>query len=166
MHCLSWPFPAGLNCRPAGLDLSVLFIPDSSQDEPNYPNICFLWLRCVSSSSFVFFLGNILGRSCRHLGDILGKSCRHLGDILGEFFLDILRIFWRYLGNILHISWGQHRDFLRILSWFFQWVFFIIIIIIMAYQHNPTSHIPTRWGSVIIMSNGNLTQSISHHTYI
>ena len=38
---------------------SVLFISDSWQDEPNHPNCCFLWQRCVSSLSFLFFL---LGR--------------------------------------------------------------------------------------------------------
>ena len=34
----------------------------------------------------------------------------------------------------------------------------------MAYQLITTSHIPTRWESVIMMKGGNMTQSHSHHT--
>ena len=30
---------------------------------------------------------------------------------------------------------------------------------------NATSHIPTRWESVIMMKGGNMTQSNSHHTH-
>ena len=40
----------------------------------------------------------------------------------------------------------------------------IISVIIMAYQQITTSHIPTRWESVIMMKGGNMTQSDSHHT--
>ena len=36
----------------------------------------------------------------------------------------------------------------------------------MVTQHIPTSHNPTKWESVIMMKGGNLTQSISHPTYI
>ena len=32
---------------------SVLWISNSSQDEPNHPYFCFLWQRCVSSFSFI-----------------------------------------------------------------------------------------------------------------
>ena len=32
---------------------SVLWIPDSSQDEPNHSFCCFLWQCCVSSFSFI-----------------------------------------------------------------------------------------------------------------
>ena len=35
----------------------------------------------------------------------------------------------------------------------------IIIIIIMAYQHIPTSHFPARWEDVIMMKGGNMTES-------
>ena len=42
----------------------------------------------------------------------------------------------------------------------------IIIVIIMAYQHIPTSHIPTWWEYVIMMKGGNMTQSNSHHTHV
>ena len=33
----------------------------------------------------------------------------------------------------------------------------MMMIIIMAYQHIPTSHIPTRWEYVIMMKGGNMT---------
>ena len=33
-------------------------------------------------------------------------------------------------------------------------------------QHIPTSQIPTRWESDIMMKGGNMTQSNSHHTHI
>ena len=39
----------------------------------------------------------------------------------------------------------------------------IVIVVIMAYQHIPTSNIPTRWEYVILMKGGNMTQSHSHH---
>ena len=35
-----------------------------------------------------------------------------------------------------------------------------------AYQHIPTSHIPTWWEYVIMMKGGNMTQSHSHHVKI
>ena len=41
-----------------------------------------------------------------------------------------------------------------------------IIMMMMVTQHNPTNHNPTRWESVIMMNGGNMTQSISHHTYV
>ena len=36
----------------------------------------------------------------------------------------------------------------------------------MAYQHIPTSHIPTKWEYVIMIKGGNITQSHSHHVQI
>ena len=42
----------------------------------------------------------------------------------------------------------------------------ITTIIIMVTQHIPTSQIPTRWESDIMIKGGNLTQSNSHHTNI
>ena len=45
-------------------------------------------------------------------------------------------------------------------------IIIIVIIIIMVTQHIPTSQIPTRWESDIMMKGGNMTQSNSHHTHI
>ena len=42
----------------------------------------------------------------------------------------------------------------------------IITMTIMVTQHIPTSQIPTRWESDIMMKGGNMTQSNSHHTHI
>ena len=47
-----------------------------------------------------------------------------------------------------------------------RYIIIIIIIIIMVTQHIPTSQIPTRWESDIMMKGGNMTQSNSHHTHI
>ena len=48
---LCWPI---VNIKGGSLLVeSVLFISDSSQDEPNHPCCCFPWQRCVSSFSFI-----------------------------------------------------------------------------------------------------------------
>ena len=42
----------------------------------------------------------------------------------------------------------------------------VVVMMMMVTQHVPTSHIPTRWESVLMMKGGNMTQSISHHIHI
>ena len=41
-----------------------------------------------------------------------------------------------------------------------------MMMMMMVTQHIPTSQIPTRWESDIMMKGGNVTQSNSHHTLI
>ena len=48
------------------------------------------------------------------------------------------------------------------IKWFQVGLIIIVIMIMtMAYQHIPTSHIPTWWEHVIMMKGGNMTQSYS-----
>ena len=47
-----------------------------------------------------------------------------------------------------------------------RYIIIIIIIIIMVTQHIPTSQIPTRWESDIMIKGGNMPQSNSHHINI
>ena len=42
----------------------------------------------------------------------------------------------------------------------------MMMMMMTAYQHIPTSHIPTWWEYVIMMKGGNMTQSHSHHVKI
>ena len=42
----------------------------------------------------------------------------------------------------------------------------MMMMLMMVTQHIPTSQIPTRWESDIMMKGGNMTQSNSHHTNI
>ena len=41
----------------------------------------------------------------------------------------------------------------------------VVIMMMMVNQHIPTSQIPTRWESDIMMKGGNMTQSNSHHKH-
>ena len=45
-------------------------------------------------------------------------------------------------------------------------VMMMTMMMMMVTQHIPTSQIPTRWESDIMMKGGNMTQSNSHHTHI
>ena len=38
-------------------------------------------------------------------------------------------------------------------------------LVVMAYQHIPTRHIPTRWEYDMMIRGGNVTLSYSHHIY-
>ena len=42
----------------------------------------------------------------------------------------------------------------------------IMTLMVAVTQRIPTSHIPTKWESVLMMKGGNMEQSISHHTYV
>ena len=41
-----------------------------------------------------------------------------------------------------------------------------MVMMMLVTQYAPTSHIPTRWESVMMMRYGNMTQSNSHHTHL
>ena len=67
------------------------------------------------------------------------------------------------------MEWGEHVDVTQVdgkaglVIICFMMMMMKQMMIIMAYQHIPTSHIPTRWEFVNMMKGGNMTQSHSHH---
>ena len=69
------------------------------------------------------------------------------------------------------INTNHHRHHLLLcddkhkLSSSSSWSLASHIMVDMVTQHIPTSHIPIRWESVIMMKGGNMTQSFSYHTH-
>ena len=98
----------------------------------------------------------------------MGKLCLITLIIMSLLTQTIIAITCYYV----IINTNHHRHHLLLcddkhkLSSSSSWSLASHIMVNMVTQHIPTSHIPIRWESVIMMKGGNMTQSNSHHTHI